>query len=105
MNSLQNLPSKNNYFVTINPSFEPRNISNKVNFEHPIFNLNTLNAQRNLLKIQGNYNTYYCGSYFGYGFHEDGIQSAALIASLLDVNLPWIRDNNFINRLQIDLKK
>jgi len=105
MNNLQNLPTKNNYFITINPPFEPRTIKDKTTFEHLIFNLKTLKVQKELQKIQGNLNTYYCGSYFSYGFHEDGIQSAALVSKLLGVNLPWTRDKNFINRLQINLKK
>ena len=41
-----------------------------------------------------------CGSYCGYGFHEDGIQSAAYVADLLGVKIPWDRSSNFFNRLQ-----
>ncbi len=100
MNKLQNLPSKKNYFVTINPSKLPKNIIDKTTFEHPIFSLETLKAQKELYKIQGKQNTYFCGSYFGYGFHEDGIQSAANICKYLDVNLPWERSNNFISRVR-----
>lgn len=100
MNLLQNIPSKNNYFVTINPSIEPKSIIDSTVFEHPTFSFNTLKAQKNLLDIQGTNNTYYCGSYFGYGFHEDGIQSSVYIAKLLDVKIPWLRNNNFYNRLQ-----
>ena len=61
-----------------------------------------LNAQKDVMKIQGLNNTYFCGSYLGYGFHEDGIQSAAHISKLLNCNLPWNRDKNFYNRLQIN---
>ena len=45
-------------------------------------------------------NTWFCGSYCGYGFHEDGIQSAAYVADLLGVKIPWNRPSNFFNRLQ-----
>tara|TARA_B100002052_G_scaffold294621_1_gene319698 strand:+ start:72 stop:1361 length:1290 start_codon:yes stop_codon:yes gene_type:complete len=100
MNKLQNLPSKKNYFVTINPSKLPKNIIDQTIFEHPIFSLETLKAQKELYKIQGKKNTYFCGSYFGYGFHEDGIQSAASLCKYLDVDLPWKRNKNFISRVR-----
>ena len=103
MNNLQKLKTSNNYFVTINPPFEPKNIWDKTIFEHPIFNLSTYQAQQKLHNLQGKLNTFFCGSYFGYGFHEDGIQSSALVANLMGVNLPWTRDKKFINRLQFDI--
>ena len=103
MNNLQKLKTSNNYFVTINPPFEPKNIWDKTIFEHPIFNLSTYEAQQKLHNLQGKLNTFFCGSYFGYGFHEDGIQSSALVANLMGVNLPWTRDKKFINRLQFDI--
>tara|TARA_B110000116_G_scaffold270761_1_gene289707 strand:+ start:1380 stop:2672 length:1293 start_codon:yes stop_codon:yes gene_type:complete len=99
MNNLQNINGINNYFVSINPSIEPKNIIDSTVFEHPIFNSEILNAQKKLGKIQGMQNTFYCGSYCGYGFHEDGIQSSAYIAEKLGVNLPWKRNNNFVSRL------
>ena len=102
MNLLQKLPTNKNYFVTVNPFKEPDDIINKTSFEHPIYSLDSLIAQKEIMKIQGQNNTYYTGSYLGYGFHEDGIQSAAHIAKLLDCDLPWKRDKNFYNRLQIN---
>ena len=101
MNLLQNLPTKNNYFVTINPFKKPNNIINSTTFEHPIYSMDTLIAQKDVMNIQGLNNTYYCGAYLGYGFHEDGIQSAAYIAKLLGCNLSWNREKNFYNRLAI----
>ena len=100
MNKLQNLQSKKNYFVTINPTKLPENVIDQTSFEHPIFSLETLKAQKELYKIQGKKNTYFCGSYFGYGFHEDGIQSAANLCKYLDVDLPWKRNKNFISRVK-----
>ncbi len=102
MNLLQKLPSKRDYFVTVNPFKEPDNIINKTTFEHPIYSLNFLKAQKEILKIQGLNNTYYCGSYLGYGFHEDGIQSSAYVSKLLKCNLPWNRNKNFYNRIEIN---
>ena len=104
MNLLQKLPTTKNYFVTVNPFIEPNDIINQTLFEHPIFTLETLVAQKEIMKIQGLKNTYFCGSYMGYGFHEDGIQSAAHISNLLECDLPWKRDKNFYNRLQINFK-
>ena len=99
MNNLQNINKSNNYFVSINPNTKPNNIIDSTTFEHPIFNNETVNTQKKLGKIQGVKNTFYCGSYCDYGFHEDGIQSAAYIAEKLGIALPWQRSDNFINRL------
>lgn len=99
MNNLQKIKSSTNYFVSINPPFIPKNVINEHIFEHPIFNMKTLNAQKNLALIQGQKNTFYCGSYCGYGFHEDGIQSAAYIAKKLNVRLPWKNEDKSLNRL------
>ena len=99
MNNLQKIQSNKNYFVTINPKTIPKNVYDYTVFEHPIFNLETFEAQKNISKIQGFLNTYYCGSYCGYGFHEDGIQSAAYIAKIFDIRLPWKIEKNYENRL------
>ena len=45
-------------------------------FTHPYYDQNTLINQKNLSKIQNKESTLFCGSYFGYGFHEDGIKSS-----------------------------
>ena len=99
MNNLQKLKTKKEYFVTINPEKNPENIHNETSFRHPKFNLQTMESQRKLKDLQGVNNTFFCGAYHGYGFHEDGIQSAAYIAKMLNVDIPWKRDNNFYNRL------
>ena len=77
----------------------PNDIYDQTIFEHPIFNLDTLYAQKNMNKIQGNSNTWFCGSYCGYGFHEDGIQSSVYISKLLGSEILWNRSSNFINRI------
>ena len=100
MNNLQKLQTKKNYFVTINPKQVPKNIHNQTVFTHPKFNLQTTEYQSKLIELQGVNNTFYCGAYHGFGFHEDGIQSAAYIAKMLDVDIPWKRNNNFYNRLK-----
>ena len=99
MNNLQKLQTKKEYFVTINPKNIPKTTHNETNFTHPKFNIQTLKAQSKLKDLQGVSNTFFCGAYHGYGFHEDGIQSAAYISKMLGVDIPWKRDNNFYNRL------
>ncbi len=99
MNNLQKLQTKKNYFVTINPKKIPKNIQNQTAFTHPKFNMQTMQAQSKLKDLQGVNNTFFCGAYHGYGFHEDGIQSAIYISKMLNVDIPWKRDKNFYNRL------
>ena len=89
LNKLQNLKTENNYFLTLNPfsSIDDKKIIKKINFSHPFYNLQTLQSQKDLVKLQGRNNTWFCGSYFGYGFHEDGIKSALNIVNQIWVNL------------------
>ena len=85
LNNLQSLNTTNNFFLTLNP-FMPINknkIIKKVEFTHPIYNKETMKAQKYLEKLQGINNSWFCGSYFGYGFHEDGLKSGINIASKL----------------------
>ena len=100
MNNLQKLNTNSDYFVTINPDKIPQYIHNETSFTHPKFNPQTSNFQSKLKDLQGINNTYFCGSYHGFGFHEDGIQSAAYVANMLGVDIPWKRDKSFYNRLQ-----
>ena len=78
LNKLQNLKCGQNYFLTLNPIHEidKSKVIKRINYTHPYFNSETFNLQKNLNKIQGKKRTWYCGSYFGYGFHEDGLKSA-----------------------------
>ena len=78
INQLQNLKIDRDIFLTINPFKEiPNNkIFKKVAFTHPYYDTEALNNQSNLHKIQNKKNILFCGSYFGYGFHEDGIKSS-----------------------------
>ena len=102
LNLLQNLKIDKNIFLTLNPFFQidEKKILKKINFTHPYYNHETLNFQKKLNEIQNKKNILFCGSYFGYGFHEDGIQSAANVCKYLDVNLPWKRNKNFISRVR-----
>ena len=78
INKLQNLKIDKDIFLTINPFKEiPKDkIFKKVAFTHPYYDTEALTNQSNLYKIQNKNNILFCGSYFGYGFHEDGIKSS-----------------------------
>ena len=86
LNLLQNLNIDKNYFLTLNPiqSIEPEKVIKKVIFTHPYFNLKNTNLQKDLKLLQGKNRTWFCGSYFGYGFHEDGLKSALEVVKLFD---------------------
>ena len=77
MNRLQDLNSMNDYFVSLN-------IENGINkdlvdyqtiYDHPMMTKESVSTQSQLQQLNGKMNTYFCGSYFGNGFHEDGIFS------------------------------
>tara|TARA_B100001123_G_scaffold392488_1_gene471688 strand:- start:79 stop:1320 length:1242 start_codon:yes stop_codon:yes gene_type:complete len=78
LNKLQNLKTEKNYFLTLNPilDIDDKKIIKKVEFTHPFYNIETIRAQKHLSELQGKNNSWFCGSYFGYGFHEDGLKSA-----------------------------
>ena len=78
LNLLQNLKCDKNIFLTLNPYFEieKSKILKKVKFTHPYFNQSALDFQNKLQNLQNKRNILFCGSYFGYGFHEDGIKSS-----------------------------
>ena len=78
LNKLQNLKTSKNYFLTLNPVEQINNnkILKKIDFTHPYFNKENVKLQKDLHKLQGKKRTWFCGSYFGYGFHEDGLKSS-----------------------------
>ncbi len=86
LNQLQNLKTSQNYFLTLNPiqNIEQGKIIKRVIFTHPYFNLKNTLLQKELKNLQGKSRTWYCGSYFGYGFHEDGLKSALEVAKLFN---------------------
>ena len=92
MNRLQNLDHCIPLFVTLNPAEPPAGnlIHRRFVYEHPIFNRETMQAQKELWNIQGVCRTWFCGSYFGSGFHEDGLQAGLAVAEALGCpKRPW----------------
>ncbi len=87
LNLLQNLDFNKNIFLTLNPNFKINEdkILKKVNFTHPYFDQSALDNQDKLKNLQNKKNLLFCGSYFGYGFHEDGIKSSIEMIKAIDV--------------------
>ena len=85
LNKLQNLKTQKNFFLTLNPflDIDNKKIIKKVEFTHPFYDIKTIKAQKYLSELQGINNSWFCGSYFGYGFHEDGLKSAITISNKL----------------------
>lgn len=95
MNLLQGLPDIHPLFVTLNPVTEPApdKVYQKISYTHPTFNAAALESQSRLWSLQGRRNTWFCGSYFGHGFHEDALQAGLAVAEELgDVRRPWTVD-------------
>jgi predicted NAD/FAD-binding protein len=96
MNRLQNISGDTNYIVTLNPTQLPNAeiIVRQQEYRHPIFTAQTWQAQQTLWSLQGNENTWFCGSYFGSGFHEDAVQSGFAVAEHLGrLARPWQLDD------------
>ena len=92
MNRLQSLPDDEQLFVTLNPVVEPEinMVRHREIYEHPIFDAAAIRAQQKLWSLQGSRKTWFCGAYFGAGFHEDGLQAGLAVAEALGgVRRPW----------------
>ena len=92
MNRLQPLTSQQQWFVTLNPPQPPAAQAThySTTYEHPQFDHAALAAQQMLWTVQGINRTWFCGSYCGYGFHEDALQAGLLVAEQLGgVARPW----------------
>lgn len=92
MNRLQGLPRETPLFVTLNPARAPdaAKVIRAEVYEHPLFDASALRAQKHLWSLQGEANTWWCGAYFGSGFHEDGLQAGLAVAEALGgVRRPW----------------
>ena len=89
MNILQSLKSKDVFCVTIN---DPGLINNNkiiktINYSHPLFSKSSIKAQSKKSLINGKNNTFFSGAYWGYGFHEDGVNSALDVCNHFNMSL------------------
>jgi len=95
MNRLQNVSDRENYFVSINGGGEiaPERIIKTIRYEHPLFSLEAVGAQREIPELnrraRGTTETFYAGAWQRYGFHEDGLLSALNLSQLLLQRDPW----------------
>lgn len=87
---LQQLPTPTQFLVTLNrtSAIDPRHIIRTIQYRHPLFTSHSVAAQQRHHEISGVKRTYYCGAYWGYGFHEDGVRSAFTVARAFGVTLP-----------------
>lgn len=92
MNRLQNLKCEKDIFVSLNPQkkITGEHYVASFQYDHPVFNVATARAQQELWGLQGRGGVWYCGAYFGHGFHEDGLQAGLAVAEELGtLKRPW----------------
>ena len=94
MNRLQSLETSEPLLISLNPLEEPapEAVDLAYSCDHPVFDRLAVAAQQDIGHIQGENRTWFCGSYLGYGFHEDALQSGLTVAAALDAAPPWWND-------------
>ncbi len=85
LNRLQPLPWRQPVMVSLNPlrAIHEEHVRGQYHYAHPVFDRVAIAAQQQVASLQGQRNTYYCGAWMGYGFHEDGLKSGLAVAQLL----------------------
>ncbi len=91
MNQLQGIDNQYPLFVSLNPkcAIDEKLVFDTAEFEHPVFDSAAIAAQADVMALQGQRNTWFCGAHLRYGFHEDGLASAVHVARLLGSPIPW----------------
>jgi predicted NAD/FAD-binding protein len=78
--------------VSLNPVVEidPSRVHASFDYAHPVFDVDAIRAQGQVNALQGQGNTYFCGAWTGYGFHEDGLKSGLAVAErlLAEIGVP-----------------
>jgi predicted NAD/FAD-binding protein len=89
MNRLQGLRTHEHYLVTLNDPgrIDPKRVIYQVDYTHPVYTPESIGAQNELRRLSGTRNTFFCGAYFGYGFHEDGVRSGVDVGSHFGLTL------------------
>lgn len=89
MNILQRIESPHTFCVTLNDNanIDPSKVLGRFRYSHPIYSIEAVSAQQRWREINGTDRTWYCGAWWGNGFHEDGVSSAVRVAQELGV--PW----------------
>ncbi len=90
MNRLQSLATAENYCVTLNANglINPAQTLQKMVYEHPLYTRAAIRAQQRWPEISGHNRTHFCGAWWFYGFHEDGVRSGIRVAEALGVHCP-----------------
>lgn len=84
MNILQRLTKQHNYLVTLNHDIDDAQVIKRIDYSHPVYNNETLNAQAQWSRISGSgLHTHFCGAYWFNGFHEDGVRSGLRVCQSL----------------------
>lgn len=83
MNILQGIDAPETFCVTLNQTdaIDPARILGRYRYSHPVYTADAVAAQQRHSEISGRNRTHFCGAYWGYGFHEDGVQSALRVAA------------------------
>ncbi|NBW24575.1 MAG: NAD/FAD-binding protein [Betaproteobacteria bacterium] len=83
LNKLQPLPFAQAVLVSLNPlqAIDPALTLGRFHYAHPVFDMAAIRAQSQLPDVQGHKNTFFCGAWTGYGFHEDGLKSGVDVAA------------------------
>ena len=91
LNKLQPLPFTQPLLVSLNPHREPHpdSVLGEYDYAHPVFGANAAQAQALLPGLQGQHQTWFCGAWTRYGFHEDGLRSAVAVARDFGIQPPW----------------
>lgn len=91
INKLQPLPFSQPVIVTLNAAEAPRAacVIDRYRYAHPVFGAGSNAAQSRLPQLQGKRNTWFCGAWTGYGFHEDGLKSGLAVAEGFGITAPW----------------
>ncbi len=87
MNKLQNLETSKPVFVTLNPDRTPEHVHGRWLYDHPMFDVRAIEAQRHLPDLQGSDRVWFAGAYFRYGFHEDGLMAGFAAADSIRQSL------------------
>ena len=85
MNTLQRLRASCEFCVTLNrpDAIDPAQVLKRITYHHPVFTPEAIAAQQRHREINGPRRTWYCGAYWGFGFHEDGVRSAMMACESL----------------------
>ena len=88
MNRLQSLAVPEDYCVTLNAGggIDPAKLLRRIVYHHPLYTSGAIQAQSRWAEVSGRNRTHFCGAYWFYGFHEDGLNSALRVARALGVD-------------------